>query len=117
MPNHSHDHASKLRRAHRTRVRLSAHQDTPRLTVFRSLRHISAQLIDDKKGKTLAAAHDVTLDAKLTKTDKAKEVGKQLAEQAKALKIKHVRFDKGAYKYHGRVAALADAARTAGLEF
>jgi len=91
-------------------------KDCPRLSVFRSGQHISAQLIDDKIGKTLAAAYDIKL-GKETKTKKAYEVGKQLAEQALKLKIKKVVFDRGGFLYHGRVAEVAKGAREGGLHF
>ncbi|MEI6477879.1 MAG: 50S ribosomal protein L18 [bacterium] len=113
-------HQTLLRRKRRTRAALSGSMELPRLSVSRSLRHISAQIIDDKKGVTLVSAHDIQLDAKLAKahkTEKAAAVGAKLAELATGAKIKAVRFDRGAYKYHGRVAALADAARKGGLKF
>ena len=94
----------------------------PRLCVFRSLKHIHAQLVDDSKGQTLVSMS--TLDSQIrSKTDgivkinKAEEVGTLLAERALNKGIKQVIFDRGGYKYHGRVKALAEAARKAGLEF
>ena len=94
----------------------------PRLCVFRSLKHIHAQLIDDSKGQTLASMS--TLDSQIrsktngiVKINKAEEVGTLLAERALNRGIKQVVFDRGGYKYHGRVKALAEAARKAGLEF
>jgi len=110
-------HQNFLRRKHRTRVKVAAHQERPRLSVHRSLRHISAQIIDDTKGITLASANSLTLTSKGTKSEVAAEVGKLLAENAKKAGITTVRFDRGAYRFHGRVASLAEAARTAGLEF
>jgi large subunit ribosomal protein L18 len=109
----------------RMRVRASLKKvagDRPRLTVFRSSQHIYAQVIDDKRGHTLAAAStlDKTLREKLkTGADAAAagEVGKLVAERAKAAGVDKVVFDRGAYIYHGRVKALADAAREGGLEF
>jgi len=94
----------------------------PRLTVFRSSQHIYAQVIDDKQGRTLASASslDKTLREKLkTGADKsaAEEVGKLVAERAKAAGVETVVFDRGAYIYHGRIKALADAAREGGLQF
>lgn len=92
-----------------------------RLAVFRSNKHIYAQIIDDEKGHTLVAANEKDLklkkEEKLTKTQKAKMVGKILAEKAKRKKITNVWFDRRAYKYHGRVKALAEGAREGGLKF
>jgi large subunit ribosomal protein L18 len=93
-----------------------------RLSVFRSNNHIYAQLIDDERSITLASAStkDVDLKSKLTKTaniDAAKQVGELIAERGKKVKIEQVVFDKGGYIYHGRVKALADAARAGGLKF
>lgn len=105
----------KQRRAHRTRHRLFGTAERPRLSVHRSLRSISAQLIDDTAGKTLASADD--RDATGTKTEKAQAVGKKIAESAKAAGVETVIFDRGSFLYHGRVKALADAAREAGLKF
>ncbi len=107
------------RRIHsRIREKLSGTTARPRLNVYRSLNHIYAQVIDDQKGETLVSAS--TLQAK-SKTGgnvaAAKEIGKTIAEQAVAKGIKQVVFDRGGYLYHGRVKALADAAREAGLEF
>ncbi len=111
----------------RRRRRLRAHIrrkaiGRPRLTVFRSSRHIYAQVIDDAKGATVAAASTVDkgLQGKLkTGADiaAAKEVGKLIAERAVAAGVKEVVFDRGAYMFHGRVKALADAAREGGLQF
>lgn len=116
MPTTSLEHQKNLRRLVRSRAKLAAaNQSIPRISVHRSLRHISAQLIDDQKGVTLTASTDLT--AKGTKTEQAKTVGTALAKQALALGITAVRFDRGANVYHGRVAALADAARQAGLIF
>ncbi len=106
----------------RQRHNLKGTPERPRLNVFRSTRHIFAQIIDDTAGNTLVAAS--TLDdgiraqaAKLTKTQEAKEVGKLLAQRALAKGLKQVVFDRGGFQYHGRVKALADASREAGLEF
>ena len=93
----------------------------PRLSVFRANRHIYAQIIDDAKGKTVAFASSLELlkksKTKLPKTKIAIAVGELIAEKAKEKKIKTVVFDRGAYRYHGRVKALAEAARAKGLEF
>lgn len=106
----------------RTRHVLQGSAERPRLNVFRSARHIFAQVIDDSKGHTLAAAS--TLDAsiraqakELNKVEEAKRVGKLIAERAQQAGVKQVIFDRGGFKYHGRVKALADASREAGLEF
>ncbi|MGB6974224.1 MAG: 50S ribosomal protein L18 [Terracidiphilus sp.] len=102
----------------RIRRKLSGTGERPRLNVFRSLNHIYAQVIDDQKGETLAAASTLTLKLKTGgNVAAAKEIGKSIAEQAKAKGIKQVVFDRGGFLYHGRIKALADAAREAGLEF
>lgn len=88
----------------------------PRFSVFRSNKHIFAQVIDDQAGKTLASASDIKMD-KVEKSKKAYEVGKKLAAKALKLKIKKVIFDRGGFLYHGRVAELARGAREGGLEF
>ena len=111
------------RRKSRNRARLRrVSSERPRLSVFRSSRHIHAQVIDDEKGVTIAAASTLDKDLKgkvKTGADKAAatEVGKLLAERAKAAGVTQVVFDRGGYLYHGRVKALADGAREAGLEF
>lgn len=110
----------RLRRAYRTRNRQRAAGTRPRLSVFRSARHIAVQIIDDKAQRTLVA---VTTHGKKAEVKSggnvagAKAVGKKVAELALAKGIKQVAFDRGPYKYHGRIKALADAAREAGLEF
>lgn len=109
---------AKQRRIVRVRAKISGTAERPRLAVRRTLSHIYAQLIDDRTGKTLAAASDSELkDKKLKKTDQATEVGKLLAEKAKAKKIEAVVFDRRDKKFHGRVKALAEGAREAGLKF
>ncbi len=105
----------KARRARRTRSRIMGTPERPRLSVYRSLAHMSAQLIDDTTGRTLCTADDRGLNG--TKTVKATEVGKRIATAAAAKKITTVVFDRGSFLYHGRVKALADAARQAGLQF
>ncbi|HJQ87048.1 MAG TPA: 50S ribosomal protein L18 [Propionibacteriaceae bacterium] len=112
--------ASRLRRQVRVRKKVFGAPERPRLVVTRSARHISAQVIDDTQGRTLAAAS--TMEAALRaaagdKSDKAKQVGGLVAERAKAAGIESVVFDRAGYKYHGRVAALADGAREGGLGF
>ncbi len=88
-----------------------------RLSVHRSLANIFVQIIDDAKGETLAAASSLSLKAKGNKTEVAKQVGAAIAEAAKAKGISEVVFDRGSFRYHGRVKALADAAREGGLQF
>ncbi|SMB95307.1 50S ribosomal protein L18 [Deinococcus hopiensis] len=99
----------------RRKVRVAAGERL-RLSVFRSSKHIYAQIIDDASGKTLAAASSSALKTG-SKTDTASAVGKALAEAAAAKGVKQVVFDRGQYKYHGRVKALAEAAREGGLDF
>jgi large subunit ribosomal protein L18 len=102
----------------RIREKMSGTAERPRLNIYRSLNHIYAQVVDDAKGETLVSAS--TLAAKLKtggNVAAAKEIGKLVAERAKEKGIKRVVFDRGGYLYHGRVKALADAAREAGLEF
>ena len=108
--------AGRIRRHERVRERLAGTKDKPRLVVFRSLAHIYAQVIDDRAGRTLAAASDQGAE-KAKKSERAKQVGRAVAERAKAAGISDVVFDRGGYRYHGRVKALADAAREAGLKF
>lgn len=130
----------RLRRHKRVRAKISGTAQRPRLCVFRSAKHIYSQLVDDEKGKTLAAASDQEIKKPKTKTKKqeieakedkkekkqralagkeavAFEVGKLIAEKAKKLKIEKAVFDRGGYKYHGRVKALAEGAREGGLKF
>ena len=119
MPRDSKDDI-RIRIHKRIRQRVAGTPERPRLAVFRSLKHISAQVIDDKAGHTVAAASSAEKKAGVGKGGNvagAKEVGRMLAERAKEKGIKKVVFDRGGYLYHGRVKALADAAREAGLEF
>jgi len=104
------------RRHRRIRARISGTSETPRLSVFKSNRYISAQLIDDEKNVTLAAAHSRTVKGK-TLLEKSALVGKDIAEKAAAKKIKKVVFDRGGFFYTGCVKALADGAREGGLKF
>jgi large subunit ribosomal protein L18 len=110
----------RLRRHARVRKQIIGTPERPRLAVFRSARHISAQVIDDSSGRTLAAASTIepTLHQESGgKVGAAKLVGRAVAERASSAGIARVVFDRGGFRYHGRVAALADAAREAGLEF
>ncbi|MBP9686721.1 MAG: 50S ribosomal protein L18 [Candidatus Doudnabacteria bacterium] len=109
-------HERRGRRRARIRSRVTGTAARPRLSVFRSHKHIYAQLIDDVAGQTLAAASSAT-SATGTKTDRSTELGKAIAAAAAKAGIATVVFDRGGYKYHGRVKALADAAREAGLQF
>lgn len=113
---------ARVRRQRRIRVRVHGTPERPRLNVFRSLRHIYAQVIDDSIGNTIVAVS--TLDSEveqqlkdLNKTQQAQFVGKVVAERALEKGVKEVVFDRGGYKYHGRVKALAEGARAGGLSF
>ncbi len=108
---------SDKQREKRVRAKVRGTSDRPRLNVFRSDRYIYAQIIDDTAGSTLVAASSGKLKNNKTKTEQAKEVGKQLAKEALEKGIKAVVFDRGGYRYHGRVRALAEGAREGGLEF
>jgi large subunit ribosomal protein L18 len=113
---------ARLRRHGRVRRRVVGTPEQPRLNVFRSLCHIYAQVVDDSQGHTLVSASTIDPEVRaqldgLAKTEQARVVGKVLAERAVSQGVKSVVFDRGGYKYHGRVKALADAAREGGLEF
>jgi large subunit ribosomal protein L18 len=109
---------ARARRHKRVRGKVFGTAERPRLVVFRSNTGIEAQLVDDGEGKTLAAASSLHLKSfKGNKTQQAAEVGKLLAERAKQAELETVVFDRGGYLYHGRVKALAEAAREGGLEF
>jgi large subunit ribosomal protein L18 len=111
------------RRIHtRVRTRVTGTPERPRLCVYRSLGHIYAQIIDDRNGRTLVSASSLDKESKKNlkgggNISSAKAVGKFIAERAKGAGVSKVVFDRGGYKYHGRVKALADAAREAGLQF
>jgi large subunit ribosomal protein L18 len=112
--------AARQRRHARVRKTVRGTAARPRLAVFRSNRHITAQLIDDRAGTTLAAASSVEASMRTSahgNIEEAKQIGALIAERAKAKGINAVVFDRGGYLYHGRIAALADAAREGGLEF
>ena len=117
MASTSLQHKNLQLRAARTRAQLALHKELPRLSVHRTLRHIYAQIIDDINGKTLVSTSDAKVEAKGTKTEIAQKVGAAIAKLALEKKITAVRFDRGSRKYHGRVAALAEAARENGLKF
>ena len=99
------------------RTRVAGTAERPRLSVFRSNAQIYAQVIDDRKGVTLASASSLSIKDKITKTEKAAQVGKAIAVAAKEAGVEQVVFDRNGYLYHGRVKALADAAREGGLNF
>ena len=112
----------RAKRATRVRSKINGTQSIPRLSVFRSARHIYVQAVADDISRTLAAASTLSPELKeriggLKKSEAAKEVGKLVSERLKAIGIERVVFDRGQYLYHGRVKALADAAREAGLQF
>jgi large subunit ribosomal protein L18 len=112
----------RLRKTLGIRRRLRLSSDRPRLTVFRSAKHISAQVVDDLAGRTLAAASDLDKDLRAElagkkKQERAAAVGRAVAQRASAAGVQEVKFDRGWYLYHGRIKALADAARAGGLKF
>lgn len=111
---------ARARRHHRVRKQVTGTAERPRLAVFRSNKHIVAQVIDDVAGRTIAAASSLEKDLRGGATgnkDAAAAIGRLVADRAKAAGVSKVVFDRGGFLYHGRVAALADAAREAGLEF
>jgi large subunit ribosomal protein L18 len=112
----------RQRRHESVRQKVAGTPERPRLNVFRSLREMYAQLIDDESGRTLASASTLESEIKpklagLNKTEQAKLIGEAIAKRAADKGVKQVVFDRGGYRYHGRVRALAEAAREAGLEF
>jgi large subunit ribosomal protein L18 len=108
----------RLRRRKRVRSKISGTAEQPRLSVFRSNRGVFAQLVDDRSGKTVAAVNWIEDDLrKLAPMEQAKKVGSLLAERAKKEGVSSCVFDRGGYRYHGRVKALAEGAREGGLEF
>jgi len=113
---------SRLKRKARIRRKLAGTTERPRLTVYKSLKHIYAQVVDDTTGRTLAFASSLSKDlkgkdAEGDKRADAKRVGALIAEKCKAAKVEMVVFDRNGFPYHGRIAAVADAAREAGLKF
>jgi large subunit ribosomal protein L18 len=122
MDNAAKSREARERRHRRVRKTIVGTSARPRLNVFRSLEHIYAQIIDDSQGHTLVSASTIDKEVSgqcggLRKADAAKIVGRVLAERARASGVTKVVFDRGGYQYHGRVKALAEAAREAGLEF
>ena len=108
----------RTRRRHRIRGKIAGDEQRPRLSVYRSNRGLFVQLIDDESGRTLVAANWTEADVRgLKPMERAKRVGELVAERAKAAGVESCVFDRGGYKYHGRVKALADGAREAGLRF
>ncbi len=116
MMNKTNKNQKRIRLKKKIRTKIWGTEARPRLTVFRSNKFIYAQVINDITGKTLAQASDVKI-TKGTKTERAKEVGKMIADVAGKAKIKKVVFDRNGFKYTGRIKLVADEARTAGLEF
>ena len=108
---------ARMRRQRRIRGKIAGTAERPRLAVFRSNRGIFAQLVDDQSGRTLASASWSTVKSSGSKTEQATAVGKALAQAAKKAEIERCVFDRGGYLYHGRVQALAEAAREEGLVF
>jgi large subunit ribosomal protein L18 len=121
MSSAKHKRDARIRRHVRVRKNVRGTPERPRLAVFRSNKHISAQVIDDRAGRTLAAASthegDLRQRGSTSNKDAAAEVGRLVAERAQASGVSKVVFDRGGFLYHGRVAAVAEAAREAGLEF
>ena len=118
----THTREARYKRHYRVRQKISGNNSQPRLCVFRSLNHIYAQVIDDIQGRTLVTASTLDADIKndaagKSKTGRAELVGSLLAKRAADKGIKQVAFDRGGYKYHGRIKALAEAARHGGLKF
>jgi len=109
--------AARGKRHRRVRVHLAGTAEKPRLSVYRSLNHVYAQVIDDATGRTLAAASTLDMKAEGHDAAAASAVGKAIAQKATEAGVKSVVFDRGGFLYHGRIKALADAAREAGLEF
>jgi len=121
MPTERTRGAARGKRHERIRLRLAGSPERPRLAVFRSVKHIYAQVIDDAAGRTLAAAssldNDLAGDGRRTKTQLAGAVGQLIGRRAREMGVRRVVFDRAGFKYHGRVKSLAEAAREAGLEF
>lgn len=107
----------KSRRTHKTRTRLVGKTAIPRLSVYRSHKSLYVQVIDDNKSVTLAASHSRELEKSKKRLEQAEKLGESVAKKALSKKITKVRFDRGGYKYHGLVKAIADGARKGGLKF
>ncbi|MEK7542440.1 MAG: 50S ribosomal protein L18 [Patescibacteria group bacterium] len=107
----------RIQRKKRIRAKIAGNATKPRLVVFRSNKHLYAQLIDDEKGQVLAASSDVKIKSEQKRTNIAKEVAKNIAEKAKEQKIGNIVFDRGGYKYHGQVKVLAQELRKQGIAF
>ncbi|HUO99918.1 MAG TPA: 50S ribosomal protein L18 [Gemmatimonadota bacterium] len=116
-----HDHrrreTTRRRRHQRIRRRVSGTAERPRLVVHRSLKNITAQIVDDSTGRTLLGITSESADGEGSKVDRARETGRRLGERAREAGVTRVVFDRGGYLYHGRVRALAEGAREGGLEF
>ncbi len=114
-------HSGRLRRHRRVRKKIAGTTDRPRLAVYRSNKHISIQVIDDQEGRTIASASTVEPDQRKlgsgATVEAAERIGTLVAQRAKTAGVKEVVYDRGGFLYHGRVAAAAEAARKAGLEF
>ena len=108
----------RLKRQKRVRAKISGTTERPRLTVFRSNKHISLQVIDDVSGKTLVSSNDLAKDSKVkgSKTEKSEAIAKDLLTKLKAKKIKALVFDRSYYKYHGRIKTVAETLREGGIE-
>ncbi len=113
--NRSSFNSQRTRRASRTRAKIRGTAERPRLTIFRSNKALYAQLIDDSKHATLAAASTKDVDQKVTPVEQGSLLGKLMAEKAKAANVATAVFDRGSYRFHGRVKAVAESAREAGL--
>lgn len=116
MPKINHHISLETKRKMRIRSKLHGTSERPRLSLYRSNMHTYLQVIDDVAGKTLASAHDKAHFGKMTKTERAVAAAKSIAEQLQKQNIKALVFDRGGYRYHGRVKAVADAMRAAGVE-
>lgn len=116
MSNFNKTNKVRIQRQRRVRAKIAGDAKRPRLTVFRSNKHISVQVIDDQAAKTLAAANDVDQKLKGTKTEKSVEVAKKLLTSLKSKKITALVFDRSYYKYHGRIKAVAEALREGGIK-
>ena len=116
MKNNS-TNSKRLQRKRRVRAKISGSAERPRLAVFKSLKSVYVQVIDDAQGKTLAAARLSEIKNSANTAESAKEVGKLIAERCQALKITTVTFDRAGYQYHGKIKAIADGAREGGLVF